>query len=81
MAVKVKLPAVPATKPAVAALVKAGGPPMLMVKVWVLAPAPLVASRVTVYTPPAAVGVPASSPVVLLRVRPAGRVLLPEARP
>ena len=47
MAVKVKLPALPATKLALAALVKAGGPPMLMVKAMVVAPALLVAWRVT----------------------------------
>ena len=81
LAVKLKLPEVPATKPALAGLVKAGAPPILMVKFCVVEPAPLVACRVTVYTPPAAVGLPLNTPVVLSRFRPAGRVLLFEERP
>ena len=48
LTVKVKVPAVPATKPVLAALVKVGDPPMLMVNDWVVDPAPLVASTVTV---------------------------------
>ena len=46
--VKVNVPAEPATKPVLSALVKVGDPPMLIVRVWLVAPAPLVASSVTV---------------------------------
>ena len=69
-----KVPAEPATKPVLLALVMAGGALMVTVKLWVaLVPTPLVAVMVTVVVPPAPVGVPLSRPA-LESCRPAGRV-------
>ena len=45
---KLKLPALPGLKLPLAALVITGGAPTLALKVWVVLPAPLLASRVTV---------------------------------
>ena len=71
-----KVPAVPATKLVLVALVMAGCSFTVTVKLCVAAvPTSLLAVMVTVLVPPVlAAGVPVSTPVVAFSVRPLGRV-------
>ena len=75
MAATVKLPAVPAAKVVEATLVMAGAWFTVSVKAWLVLLAVLVAVMVRLITPPVpAAGLPLSTPVLALRVRPLGRV-------
>ena len=74
MAATVKVPAWPLTKLALLALLKVGSALTVRVKFWLaLAPTLLEAPTVNFHSPPAlAVGVPLSTPVVVLKPTPGG---------